>query len=111
MTKIVFSRTMNAVTWENTRLLHELDPREIETLKAQPGKDLIIFGSGSIASELTRHALIDEYQFTVCPVLLGSGEQLIRGVSTRLSLDLLEARRLPSGDLVLRYARSTRLAA
>jgi dihydrofolate reductase len=53
MTKVVFSRTMNEVTWENSRLLRELDPGEIETMKAQPGKDLIIFGSGSIVSQLS----------------------------------------------------------
>ena len=76
-------------------------------MKAQPGKDLIIFGSGSIVSELTRHGLIDEYQFAVCPVLLGSGQSLVRGVSQRLPLDLLEAKRLPSGDVILRYAPST----
>ena len=98
------------MTCENSRLLRELDPREIETMKAQPGKDLIIFGSGSIVSELTRHGLIDEYRFAVCPVLLGSGQSLVRGVPKRLPLDLLEAKRLPSGDVILRYARSTRVS-
>jgi dihydrofolate reductase len=110
MTKIVFSRSMKDATWENSRLLRELDPREIETMKAQPGKDLIIFGSGSIVSELTRHGLIDEYQFALCPVLLGSGQSLVRGVSKLLPLDLLEAKRLPSGDVILRYARSTHVS-
>jgi dihydrofolate reductase len=63
MTKLVFSRTLKDVTWKNSRLLRELDPREIETLQGQPGKDIIIFGSGSIVSQLTQHGLIDEYQF------------------------------------------------
>lgn len=107
MTKILFSRTMKDATWEPSRLLRELDPREIEAMKAQPGKDLIVFGSGSIVSELARLGLIDEYQFAVCPVLLGSGQSLVRGVSQRLPLDLLEAKRLPSGDVILRYAPST----
>jgi dihydrofolate reductase len=106
MTKIVFSRSMTEATWENSRLLRELDPREIETMKTQPGNDLIIFGSGSIVSQLTRHGFIDEYQFAVCPVILGSGQPLVRDVSTRLRLDLLESRRLPSGDVLLRYAKS-----
>jgi dihydrofolate reductase len=109
MTKIVFSRSMKGATWENSRVFRELDPREIETMKAQSGKDLIIFGSGSIVSELTRHGLIDEYQFAVCPVLLGSGQSLVRGVSKWLPIDLLEAKRLSSGDIFLRYARSTRV--
>lgn len=101
---------MKDATWEPSRLLRELDPREIEAMKAQPGEDLIVFGSGSIVSELTRHGLIDEYQFAVCPVLLGSGRSLVRGVSKRLALDLPEAKRLPSGDVILRYARSTRVS-
>jgi hypothetical protein len=46
MTKLVFSRSLKEVTWKNSRILHELDPREIETMKSQPGKDMIVFGSG-----------------------------------------------------------------
>jgi dihydrofolate reductase len=111
MTKLVFSRSLKDVTWQNARLLRQLDPGEIQTMKAQPGKDLIVFGSGSIVSQLTRHGLIDEYQFAVCPVLLGSGRPLIQEVSKRRRLELLEARRLPSGDVILRYAGSTRVAA
>jgi dihydrofolate reductase len=103
MTKLVFSRTLKDVTWRNSRLLRELDPREIETMKRQPGKEMIIFGSGSIVAQLTQHGLIDEYQFVVCPLLLGSGQPLLGGVSKRLLLDLLEAKALRSGDVMLRY--------
>ena len=105
MTKLVFSRTLKDVTWRNSRLFRELDPREIETMKGQPGKDMIIFGSGSIVSLLTQHGLIDEYQFVVCPIFLGSGQPLLSGFAKRLRLDLLEAKPLPSGDVMLRYAR------
>jgi dihydrofolate reductase len=103
MTKLVFSRTLKDVTWKNSRLLRELDPREIETLKGQSGKDIIIFGSGSIVSQLTQHGLIDEYQFVVCPIFLGSGRPLLGGLSKRSRLNLLEAKALPSGDVMLRY--------
>jgi dihydrofolate reductase len=105
MTKLVFSRTMQDVTWRNARLLRALDPREIETMKRQPGKDMMVFGSGSIVSQLTQYGLIDEYQFVVCPILLGSGQPLFSGVSKRLRLDLVEVKPLPSGDVMLRYAR------
>ena len=106
MTKLVFSRSLKDVTWRNSRLLRELDPREIETMKGQPGKDMIVFGSGSIVSQLTQHGLIDEYQFVVCPILLGSGRPLLSDVSKSVRLDLLEAKAYPSGDVMLRYARS-----
>jgi dihydrofolate reductase len=103
--KLVFSRTLKDATWKNSRLLHELDPREVEAMKKQPGKDMMIFGSGSIVSQLTQHGLIDEYQFVVCPMFLGSGRSLLTGVSKSMRLELLEARKYPSGDVLLRYAR------
>jgi len=104
--KVVFSKSLKHATWKNSRVLHELNPREIETMKSQPGKDMIIFGSGSIVSQLTQHGLIDEYQFVVCPVLLGNGRPLLSDVSKNLRLDLLEAKPYPSGDVLLRYARA-----
>jgi len=96
-TKLVFSRTLKDATWKNSRLLHELDPREVEAMKKQPG--------GSIVSQLTEHGLIDEYQFVVCPMFLGSGRSLLTRVSKSMRLELLEARKYPSGDVLLRYAR------
>jgi len=50
--KVVFSRTLKNATWRNSRLLHELNPDEIATMKQQSGKDMMVFGSGSIASQL-----------------------------------------------------------
>jgi dihydrofolate reductase len=106
MTKLVFSRTLKEVTWRNARLVRDLDPREIEAMKRQPGKDMMIFGSGSIVSQLTEARLIDEYQLAVCPVFIGNGRPLLSGVSTTVKLDLAESRRLPSGDVLLRYVRA-----
>jgi dihydrofolate reductase len=103
--KIVFSKTKKQVTWTNSRLRPNIDPREIESLKQQPGKTIMIFGSGSVVSQLTEHGLIDEYHFVVGPVLLGSGKPLISGVPKTTSLTLLEATKYPSGNVVLRYAR------
>ena len=94
-TKLVFSRTLKDVTWRNSRLLHELDPREIDAMKRQPGKNMIVFGSGSLVSQLTQHGLIDEYQFVVNPILLGSGQPLLSGGSKSSALDLLEVNKIP----------------
>jgi dihydrofolate reductase len=105
-TKVVFSRTRKDVTWKNSRLRHEIDPREIEAIKRQPGKNMIIFGSGSLVSQLTQHGLIDEYQFVINPILLGSGRPLLAGVTNSLKLELLEAKPYRSGNVVLRYARA-----
>lgn len=107
MTKLVFSRTLNEAAWEGSRVIRELNPHDAESMKQQAGKDMIIFGSGSIVSQLTQHGLIDEYQFAVCPVFIGDGQRLFRDVSTRSPLDLLDVRALPSGDVLLRYALKT----
>lgn len=104
-TKLVFSRSLKGVTWQNTRLLPELEPCEIEQMKKQPGKDMIIFGSGSIVSALTQHGLIDEYQFIVNPILLGTGRAMLSDVTRSAKLQLLEAREYKSGNIVLRYGR------
>lgn len=102
-TKIVFSRTRSDVTWNNSTLRRELDPREIERLKSEPGADIMIFGSSSIVSRLTEHGLIDEYQFVVSPVFLGSGRSLIDGVSTSRRLELVDAKPYPTGCVKLTY--------
>ena len=104
--KFVFSRTLKEVTWANARLLGEFEPGEIAALKEQPGKNMMIFGSGSIVSQLTDHSLIDEYQFVVNPTLLGAGRQLFNGVSKRSGLKLLEAQAYQSGNVLLRYERA-----
>jgi len=106
MTKLVFSTKLKNVTWENSRVQRDIDPHAIEAMKRQPGKDMIIFGSGSIVTQLTRHGLIDEYQLIVNPVLLGSGQPLLAGLTGTAALELLEARRFPSGNVMLRYARA-----
>jgi dihydrofolate reductase len=103
--KLVFSKTRTAVSWQNSQLFPELDPRQIQALKAGPGRGMIVFGSGSLVSQLTEHGLIDEYQFVVGPLFLGGGKSLISGLSQRVKLELVEAKPYPSGNVVLRYAR------
>lgn len=103
-TKLVFSRTLDEVKWEHAELRRALDPGEIGALKEQPGNDIMIFGSGSIVSQLTEHGLIDEYQFVMSPLVLGTGTPLFTDVSRDVRLDLLEATPFPSGNVLLRYA-------
>ena len=103
-TKLVVSRILKEVTRNNARLVRELDVDEITALKQRPGKNMMIFGSASVVSQLTQHGLIDEYQFVVCPVFLGDGRRLLEGRSQSLKLELLETRKYPSGDISLRYA-------
>ncbi len=103
-TKVVFSRTRKEVSWNNSRLLDEIDPAAIEAMKQKAGSDMLIFGSGSVVSQLTERGLVDEFQFIVSPIFLGRGRSLLGGVSGSVKLDLLEARPYPSGNVMLRYA-------
>ena len=101
--KIVFSTTLKEAKWQNSHIVSALDPREIATMKEQRGQDMMIFGSGTIVSLLTRHRLIDEYQFVVSPVLLGGGRNLLSGVPVNHKLELKEEKRFPSGRMLVRY--------
>ena len=106
--KIVFSRSLKEqdMKWKNSRLIRKFDPREVEALKKEKGADIMIFGSGSIVSQLSQHDLIDEYQFIVAPVLLGDGRPLVSGVSKNSRLNLAEAKPYKSGNVKLRYTRA-----
>ena len=101
--KIVFSKSLKKPEWKNTRVMEDIDPGKIEELKRERGDDMILFGSGSVVTRLTEQRLIDEYQFVVCPVILGSGRSMISGSLTRLKLDLKDAKKYSSGNIMLRY--------
>ena len=105
-TKWVFSRTRKEVSWNNSHLRREIDAREIEALKRGPGKDIMVFGSGSVVSRLTELGLVDAYDLIVAPVLLGRGRPLVDGLSGNHRLKLAEAHPFRSGNVLLHYERS-----
>jgi len=101
--KIVFSRTLKKVEWNNTRLLKSNVVKEIKKMKQQPGKDIAILGSGSIATQLAEHGLIDEYQIMVDPVVIGNGTSLFKDIKNKLDLKLTSTRTFKSGVVLLCY--------
>jgi dihydrofolate reductase len=103
-TKLVVSKTRKNATWTNSRILDGFNPEEIKRIKEGLGKDIMLFGSGMLTSALTRHRLIDEYQFVLSPVVLGKGHSLVTGVEDGPKLRLLDQQRYPSGIVMLRYA-------
>jgi dihydrofolate reductase len=104
--KIVFSKTLKEAKWANSRIVRDVDPAAIASMKKEQGENIMIFGSGSIVSRLTQHGLIDQYLFAVSPILLGSGRTLLTGVSANVKLDLKEEKRFPTGKVMLTYTRA-----
>lgn len=103
MPKIVFSKTLSTVNWQNTRLIKENFVDEMLKLKGQPGRGLIIFGSSDLAVTFMEHSLIDEYRIVVNPVVLGSGKSLFQGIQDKFELKLLQTRSFKSGNVLLYY--------
>lgn len=102
--KIVFSTTLPSADWDNTTLIKDNVVEEVEKLKQQPGKDLVIFGSPGLAKSLMNLGLIDEYKLTLHPVILGEGISLFDSNKQMSNLKLLDSKTLGSGVVTLHYA-------
>jgi dihydrofolate reductase len=101
--KIVFSRTLESVEWNNARLAGEDGFEEIRRLKHEPGGDIALFGSADLAASLARHGLIDEVRVFVSPVVLGSGTPMFGESWDRKSLKLRRAETWSTGIVALFY--------
>jgi dihydrofolate reductase len=73
LAKVVFSRTLEKVAWNNSRLVRENIAEEVSRLKEEQGKDLALIGSAELASTLIGLRLIEEYRIFVTPFVLGGG--------------------------------------
>jgi dihydrofolate reductase len=101
MPKYVASRSLNEVTWNATLLGPDI-VGAIGELKAQPGKDLIKYGTSRIDDTLLRAGLVDEVRLWIMPVVVGAGQRLFEDVDTSsLRLTLTDARTLPNGTAIL----------
>lgn len=101
--KIVFSTTLTNEDWSNTKIISTNILEEVTKLKEQDGKDLVIFGSPTLATSLMELGLIDEFQFTISPVILGEGKTFLRNVSQKATLELINTETLDSGVITAHY--------
>src|SRR5258706_6727271 len=105
MPKYVISKTLEVSDWANTTILRGDLADEVRRLKAQPGGDLVLYGSADVVNGLLELDLIDELRIVLFPVILGTGKRLFRdGLDTR-HLRLLSSRAFPSGAVLLTYDR------
>ena len=103
MTKVVFSRTMDKAAWKNTRFVRGNIAEEMRKMKNEPGKDMVIMGSGEIISQLAPEGLIDEYQILVIPIVLGKGRTMFEGIKEKMRLKLVKSRIFLNGNVFLCY--------
>jgi len=105
ISKIVFSRTLKNVDWKNTKLKKEVIKEEVLELKQSRngGSKNILVGSPGLIVALTQLDLIDEYQLSVQPTILGSGLPLFKNVRDRVNLKLLKTKTFSCGAVALYY--------
>ena len=104
--KIVFSKSLKQASWKNTKLYHEIDPKEVKKWKQYDGKDIAIFGSGTIVQQFANLGLIDEYRILFNPVILGKGKPLFKDVKQQ-NLKLVSTRSFKNGNVLLTYQLAT----
>jgi dihydrofolate reductase len=100
--KIVVTRTLHNSTWHNTHIIRENVVESIKALKQEPGKQLLMLGSATLAQLLMSHGLIDDYWLTINPMTLGAGQPLFRQ-PLKLKLIDTDTRLFPNGSIGVHY--------
>ena len=106
--KVVFSKTLEQSTWNNTVLAKGDLVKEVNALKSQSpslsgGKDMIVYGGSSFVASLIKAGLIDEFYLFVNPAALGKGLPIFGLLEHTMKLKLVKARSYDCGVVVLKY--------
>jgi dihydrofolate reductase len=101
--KYVPSTTLKNPAWDNTHVLDGDVEAAVRELKAKPGRDLLLQGSGNLLQWLLEHDLVDELNLIIYPVLLGDGLRLFPEQGKTHRLELLESKTTSSGAMIQTY--------
>ena len=101
--KVVFSKTLDQATWNNTTLAKGNLAEEIAGLKKQTGKDILVFGGAGFISSLIKEGLIDEYHLTINPTAMGNGMTIFNSLDSIQKFTPTQAKLYSSGKTVLSY--------
>jgi dihydrofolate reductase len=104
--KLVFSKRLESVQGENIELTHRDIDEEVDRLKREPGKNMIVWGGASFVSSLIRADLIDEYHLVGNPIAFGSGLPIFSKLPLPRRLKLLDATPYACGVVLSRYERA-----
>lgn len=100
--KVIFSKKITSINWINARVANDII-EEVNELKKEPGKDIIIYGGARIVSSFIRENLIDEYHLFVNPVCIGKGKSIFNKTDGRLDLKLTNTTVSKTGIIILHY--------
>ena len=101
--KVVFSTTITDPGWNNSSIVARNPEKEIYKLKQQRGKNIILYGSGRLASSIIRTSLVDEYLLWIHPVILGRGKLLFTNTDMQMNLKLQSSVPFASGVIAFCY--------
>lgn len=100
--KYVVSTSLDEAPWNNTHLVKDDVVERLRALKEDPGRDILVMGSGVLVELLMHHNLVDEYRLLVYPVVLGAGKRLFKD-GVKATLDLVNTDTFDSGVVLMRY--------
>lgn len=103
--KYVVSKTLEKPLWRNTTVIRENVVEAVRTLKAQPGKNILVDGSTKLVPMLLEHDLVDELHLLVYPLTLGGGKGIFPAGALR-KFKLLDTTPYPTGVVGIHYARA-----
>ena len=103
MPKVVFIKTLDISTWNNTTLAKGNLSEEIAYLKKQTGKDILVFGGAGFVSSLIKEGLIDDYHFIVNPTAIGTVMTIFNLLAGIRKFEPIQAKLYPGGKIVLSY--------
>lgn len=106
--KLVASTTLQTVEWRNTAVIKGDVADAVERLKAEPGKDIWVNGSGTLVRCLLRADLVDELRLLLHPIVVGRGKHLFEEGGEGKGLELVSSERFPTGVLDLTYRPARR---
>ena len=101
--KYVASTTLTDPQWADTTVLSGDVAAAVGELKAKPGGELQVHGSGNLVRWLLANQLVDELTLLVCPVVVGQGTRLFPDSGPDLALDLVDSRSTPKGVTIQVY--------
>jgi dihydrofolate reductase len=101
--KYVASRTLQRADWQNATLIEGDVADAVAKLKQQPGKNIVVLGSGELVQTLVEHDLVDEYFLALYPIVLGNGKRLFRESEHAKKLELVDSKVTTTGGVLLTY--------